>query len=392
MEKKIVCPICGEDDPALLDYFKGIPYCTRCFEVSNGMIKRTLAPALPKTFLHLEYPLSDEQKELSQRAVDNYKKGIDTLLYAVCGSGKTEVSYGLIDYALRNGLKVGFGLPRRDVVIELYARLKKAFPSKKVVAVYGGHTREIDGDLIILTTHQLFRYYKFFDLMIMDEVDAFPYAGNAILERNFHLALKGHYMLMSATPSIELVKEFRQEKHDILSMHTRFHGNPIPVPKALYIHGPNKYKFILRKLSQYKQEQKPAFVFVPSVEKAERLYRILSSGMSKGDYVTSKRVEKEEIIERFKNGQLDFLVTTAILERGVTVKNLNVIVFEASSEIYNAASLVQIAGRAGRKVDAPHGEVYFVADKETESIRKAISEIEYCNTFLSNMQKGDRKQ
>ena len=38
MEKKIVCPICGEDDPALLDYFKGIPYCTRCFEVSNGMI------------------------------------------------------------------------------------------------------------------------------------------------------------------------------------------------------------------------------------------------------------------------------------------------------------------------------------------------------------------
>ena len=170
MEKKIVCPICGEDDPALLDYFKGIPYCTRCFEVSNGMIKRTLAPALPKTFLHLDYPLSDEQKELSQRAVDNYKKGIDTLLYAVCGSGKTEVSYGLIDYALRNGLKVGFGLPRRDVVIELYARLKKAFPSKKVVAVYGGHTREIDGDLIILTTHQLFRYYRFFDLMIMDEV------------------------------------------------------------------------------------------------------------------------------------------------------------------------------------------------------------------------------
>ena len=34
----------------------------------------------------------------------------------------------------------------------------------------------------------------------------------------------------------------------------------------------------------------------------------------------------------------------------------------------------------------------FNRKKITEAIRKAISEIEYCNTFLSNMQKGDRKQ
>ncbi|MCR5078351.1 MAG: DEAD/DEAH box helicase [Bacilli bacterium] len=372
--------------------FKGIPYCSRCFAITNGMLQRTLAPALPKSLLHLDYPLSEEQKRLSDKAVDNYKNGIDTLLYAVCGSGKTEVSFGLIDYGLRNGLKVGFGLPRRDVVIELYERLKKAFPTKKVVAVYGGHARETDGDIIVLTTHQLFRYYQFFDMMVMDEVDAFPYAGNPILERNFHLALKGHCLLMSATPSVALVKEYREKGHDIMIMHTRFHNKPIPVPKALYIHGPNRYRFLFRKLSQYKKEKKPTFIFVPTVEKAERLYRVLSSSMTNGEYVTSKREGREKIIDDFKQGKYDYLVTTAILERGVTVKNLNVIVFEAAHDIYDAASLVQIAGRAGRKIDAPYGEVYFIADKETEPIRKAISEIAYCNTFLSGLQQGDRRE
>ena len=39
--------------------------------------------------IYLEYELSPEQKELSDKLVENYKKGIDSLVFAVCGSPKT---------------------------------------------------------------------------------------------------------------------------------------------------------------------------------------------------------------------------------------------------------------------------------------------------------------
>ena len=38
--------------------------------------------------IHLSYELSPDQKELSDKLVENYKKGIDSLVHAVCGSPK----------------------------------------------------------------------------------------------------------------------------------------------------------------------------------------------------------------------------------------------------------------------------------------------------------------
>ena len=386
MGENFVCPLCGNRDPGKIGQFLGVPYCQKCFAIEKGMIKRTAYKGTPSA-LELSYRLSDEQQELSDRIINNFEKGKDTLLYAVCGSGKTEVSYGVIDLAMQKKMHVGFALPRRDVVIELYDRMIKAFPSKKIVAVYGGHVGETEGDLIVLTTHQLFRYKDYFDLLVMDEVDAFPYAGNAELERHFKESLRGHCVLMSATPSKALVSEFSQMGHEILMMHTRFHKKPIPVPVLVILHGVGKYRFIMKKLSEYQRTGKTCFIFVPSIDLAQSLFRTLSRVFPKGNYVSSKREQREEIIQDFKEGKYLYLVTTAILERGITVKNLNIIVFGAASRIYDAACLTQIAGRAGRKADAPQGDVYFLADRETEAIKKAISEIEYCNTYLSNLSK-----
>ena len=36
--------------------------------------------------INLSYELSNEQKELSERLIDNYRKEIDSLVFAVCGS------------------------------------------------------------------------------------------------------------------------------------------------------------------------------------------------------------------------------------------------------------------------------------------------------------------
>ena len=98
-----------------------------------------------------------------------------------------------------------------------------------------------------------------------------------------------------------------------------------------------------------------------------------------GEVVHSKNPLREKIIEDFKNSKYDYLITTSILERGVTVKNLQVIIYQADHELYDESTLIQIAGRVGRKSDAKDGEVLFLANKKTEAMVSAIEKINEAN-------------
>ena len=126
-------------------------------------------------------------------------------------------------------------------------------------------------------------------------------------------------------------------------------------------------------------ENKPVFIFAPTISIGHRLYSFLSVMLSMGSFVSSEEEGRRLDIEKFKNGDLKYLVTTSILERGVTVKNLQVIVFDADHELYNAAALIQIAGRVGRKIDAKTGDVYFLGQEITDEMKKAKEEIHEYN-------------
>ncbi|MCQ2742866.1 MAG: DEAD/DEAH box helicase family protein [Bacilli bacterium] len=381
MSTKYICPICGNEDPRFIGLVKGKPYCRRCISFRGEGVEEDLTP--PKNvLLDLSYKLSKEQQSLSDRTLQNFKNGIDTLIYAVCGSGKTEISYGVIGYAMSKGMKVGFALPRRDVVTELFHRLAAAFPDNKIVAVYGGHNEDLTGDCIILTTHQLYRYEKYFDLLVMDEIDAFPFKGSDVLVSLFKRSLRGHCVMMSATPSEAVRKEFSKPGKAILELHTRFHKKPIPVPTPIHRFGAFKVTFVIKKLLDYRKKGLKALIFVPTIDMAESLCSTLSTFVPDGDFVSSKKSDRRETIEWFRKRKNGYLVTTAVLERGVTFKNIQVIIFEADHPVYDSAALVQIAGRAGRKFDAPTGDVYFVMEKDTEHTKKAINEIKHCNTYL----------
>ncbi|MBP5091600.1 MAG: DEAD/DEAH box helicase [Bacilli bacterium] len=381
MGNSFVCPRCGNSDPRYLGKRNGVTYCRKCISFRGEDVKG--GEERPKNvILSLGYRLSEEQERLSKAIIENFDNGIDTLVYAVCGSGKTEISYGIIARSMAKGLRVGFALPRRDVVIELFYRLKDAFPSNRVVAVYGGNTARLEGDCIILTTHQLYRYPNYFDLLVMDEIDAFPFKGNDVLIAMYKRSLKGHCVMMSATPSEAIKREFKQPGHAILELHTRFHKQPIPVPKTVIRPPLFRFLFVIRRLLKYQWEGKPCLIFVPTVEKAFELFREISLLVKGGDYVSSKRAGREEVIDAFKKGKTAYLVTTAVLERGVTVRNVQVIIYGADEKIYDSAALIQIAGRVGRKKGATVGDVFFLAKKESKSMRKAIREIEFCNTFL----------
>lgn len=377
-----VCPRCGNKEEKYIGYKNGEAYCRKCI-IFSGEEARDVPHPPKKAPLSLAYKLSEEQSELSRRIVENFVKGVDTLVYAVCGSGKTEISYGVLAYAISHGLRAGFALPRRDVVIELYWRMMKAFPNNKIVAVYGDHHRRLEGDIVILTTHQLYRYPDYFDLLVMDEIDAFPFKGNDVLIALYKKSLRGHCVLMSATPSKAILKEFHKKNHEVLELMTRFHKKPIPVPKVSLSIPLFQTLKIIKKLREYKKEGKPCFVFAPTIVLCESLFEKVSLAVKNGSYVHSERPDKENVIDDFKKGKLDFLITTSVLERGVTIKNLQVLVFHADNKsIYDSSTLIQISGRVGRKMDSPDGEVVFFAQKQTEEMSDAIRKIEHYNTFL----------
>ena len=55
-----------------------------------------------------------------------------------------------------------------------------------------------------------------------------------------------------------------------------------------------------------------------------------------------------EYTKDFKEGLLEVLITTTILERGITIEDVQVIVLEAGDRIFDERTLIQIAGRVGR--------------------------------------------
>ena len=138
-------------------------------------------------------------------------------------------------------------------------------------------------------------------------------------------------------------------------------------------------------LNRFRKDGKQCFIFCPTIDKCEKTYRILRLFFNKGNYVHSMRKQRMEVIKNFREKKYQYLVTTSVLERGVTVKDLQVIVFQADHSVYDRYSLVQIAGRVGRKKDAPEGEVVFIAKDIDGEVIAAKNDIVAANKNLQGL-------
>lgn len=83
-----VCPICGNNNVNSIGIINGKPYCRKCISFRGEGIKFNIhhtnsAPT------YLKYKLSFQQKELSNKLIENFKNGINSFVYAICGSPKT---------------------------------------------------------------------------------------------------------------------------------------------------------------------------------------------------------------------------------------------------------------------------------------------------------------
>ena len=120
------------------------------------------------------------------------------------------------------------------MVNELFPRFQSAFAEIEIGKYHGREYKEPGLEqLTICTTHQLMKFYHAFDLLVIDEVDSFPYVGNNQLHFAAKMAVKitGVRMYLTATPTEDLLQEVKNKSLKILKLNRRFHGGLLPVPK-----------------------------------------------------------------------------------------------------------------------------------------------------------------
>jgi len=315
------------------------------------------------------------------------------LLWAVTGAGKTEMIFPLLQYILERGGRALVATPRRDVVLELAPRLAKAFPDISLATLYGGSTeRWKDAQLTLATTHQLMRFYQAFDLVIIDELDAFPYHNDPMLAHAAASSCKpdGHFVYLSATPPARLQREAAQGKLTHARVPVRFHRHPLPVPRLLKM--PTVAECIrkrdlpatLKKSIQTSlQREAQVFVFVTRIAQIEAFVALMRRKFPQIhiEGTSSQDPDRASKVIAFRERTIRLLVTTTILERGVTIPRSDVFILDADNGLFDEASLVQMAGRAGRSMDDPAGRVVFASSRRTRSQVKAVAQIQKMNTI-----------
>lgn len=377
----MLCPRCLNRDPEF--FYRGSKgwYCRKCVRFSRMLLEeehRTEEGAAVKEGAYeylLKYPLTEPQKQTAAECLHSLQSG-DVLIKAVCGAGKTELVVPSIADYLSRGKKVGFAIARRQVVLELRERLAHIFPRAEVIAVCGGHTEQLEGDLIIATTHQLYRYYQRFDLLILDEPDAFPFKGDEVLHGIAKTACRGRTVYLTATPDDWLNRMVERGELICLTLNRRPHGHPLPEPVIICGGLPVRLFSLLRWIHLRKDH--PRMIFVPTIALTKQLSKLLGVWW-KCDACTGETADRDRVIEAFRREKNGLIVTTTVLERGVTIPGADICVFDADHSVFDQAGLVQMAGRAGRSFEFPDGDVLFLASGRTGAMEKACRDLKAAN-------------
>ncbi|SHP78447.1 Transcription-repair-coupling factor [Mycobacteroides abscessus subsp. abscessus] len=391
------CNRCGNSDKELLAEFpcvrcgKKCVYCRAC--IMMGRVSECTPlygwsgelPRIDAAPLKWNGSLSDGQKVASDRVVKAISHNEELLVWAVCGAGKTELLFKGIEVAFASGKRVCIATPRTDVVLELTPRLQFVFPSIQIASLYGGSDdRHQFSPLTITTTHQLLRFYQAFDVMIVDEVDAFPYSVDPILQYAVRNARKVESSLiyLTATPSQNWQRECKSGKRNFVTIPARFHRRALPAPEFVWCG--NWEKVVKKgrlplKLQKWIEQRllaaTPMLVFVPTVAWMAKLLPLIQMIDDRIESVHAEDPDRKEKVLRMRKKEIPLLLTTTIFERGVTFPGLDVAVLGAEDWIFTESALVQIAGRVGRSVDKPFGNVSFFHNGRTQAMEKAKNQI-----------------
>lgn len=309
--------------------------------------------------------LTPHQQRASDELIASNAQNKSHLVYAVCGSGKTEILFRPIHTLLIEGKRICLAAPRVDVILELEPRLRAAFPDTVIEALYGGAKSGTNAaQLILATTHQLYRFQHAFDVIFIDEADAFPYTADETLQRAVNKAAKQNAPIhaVTATPTNKLLVKHKKTGA-ISTINRRYHGHNLPIPRYEslwnYTRSIQNQK-LPKKLITWTKEQldakRPFLIFfhhIALMERAEPLFKQLNADIKA---VHAAHPDRKEHVQALRDEIVTGLLTTTILERGITIPNVQVAVVGAEQQTFNKGALIQIGGRVGRAADFPTGD------------------------------------
>lgn len=371
-------------------------YCPSCIQLGRVQSDQSFyslpAKAFPKIAESCTWQgnLTVAQQAVSDELIEKVAARQRHLVWATTGAGKTEMFFSIIEMAVAKGWRVAIAAPRVDVCLELYPRITEAFKKIPAILLYGKQTEAYRyTQIVVCTMHQLLRFYQAFDLIILDEVDSFPYVGDERLQFGVEQALKpkAPMIFLTATPDQQMKKQLKNGLSYSL-LPARYHKQPLPTPKLVWLNAWNKklkagklaQKFV-KEVALILKKQQPLLVFCPTISGVEQMCSILKTVFPTAEIlgVHAQDELREEKVLKMRAAEVDILVTSTILERGVTFKGVQVFVYGANHPVFTTSALVQIAGRVGRNVKIPSGKVYFFHDGKTKSLVEACAQIKHMN-------------
>lgn len=398
-ENKIQCLRCGQIQLKFtVQLVNQCYYCPECIQLgrvdTGQQFYHLPEPDLVKRKVSFawEGQLTIGQQQVSDELVASVKKAESRMIWAVTGAGKTEMLFKSIHYSLECGYRVGVASPRVDVCLELFPRIQAVFPDEGALLLHGKmeecyrYTK-----LLICTTHQLLRFYQAFDVLIIDEVDAFPFVDNPLLQYGVKQAVKPKSSLiyLTATPTEELTKKTDRNELEASILPARYHRRVLPVPKMKWCHrwhekikqgiSPKSFENTIRTLIS----KNDVLVFCPTITLMDQLGKAVEKSFPETPLasVHSQDSQRLEKVLKMRNKEYRILMTSTILERGVTFDGVSVIVLGANHTVFATSALVQIAGRVDRRKEYTAGEVWFLHDGCTKAMKEAVKQIKKMNTL-----------
>ena len=337
----------------------------------------------------LGFPPTGAQKRVLDEIVADMRadRAMARLIQGDVGCGKTAIAFGAMLMAVKGGYQAALMAPTEVLAQQHYEGARALFePLGTEVGILTGSLgakahREAHNAIstgkwrIIIGTHALITdkvEYERLGLVVTDEQHRFGVRQRSLLGE------KGdspNVLVMSATPIPRTLSLILYGDLDISIVdelppgRTPVRTRIVPAEKR-----DDMYGFLRSEIEKGRQ----AYVVCPLVEEseaveavsAEQMYEELRGKKLKGVKVAlvhgrQKPAEKDEVLEKFRLGEIDVLVSTTVIEVGVNVPNATVMIIE-NAERFGLAQLHQLRGRVGR---GAHESWCFLMAEPNERLR-----------------------
>lgn len=345
----------------------------------------------------LDFTLTDDQRKVAWKCFGDMalKKPMNRLVEGDVGSGKTVVATMLALNAILNNQQVSMMVPTEVLANQHFKNISKLLDGTGVkVGLYTGSLKKPPKDKLklaiskgeldlVIGTHALIQDgvdFKALNLVVIDEQHRF--GVNQRIKLVGKSKLIPHVLTMTATPIPRTLALTVFGDLDI-SVIAELPEGRLPIKTKLV--PPNSIAPVYKLIRDEVKAGRQAFIIYPLIEESETLpfgnvtdahkklsgsvFKDLSVGLIHGRL---KADEKDKVMNKFANGEIDILVSTTVVEVGVDVPNASVMVIEGA-ERFGLAQIHQLRGRVGR---GAHQAYCFLVPSSSKNVSKRLRAME----------------